>query len=135
MVKDCVPESWKSATLKEIGNVFVVEADVPPTDRLQLPAPVVVSAAAFTVTCSGIGNELTEVGLTLQLPLPEVPEHEIMEHDRFTVPAKPFTEVRLIDCPVVVLPALTVGKDPNLVRQKSGLVLETGRLNCQMPRP
>src|SRR5580704_10067819 len=111
MVKDCVPESWKSATLKESGSVFVVEPDVPPTDRLQLPAPVVARVAAFTVACTGVGNELAEVGLTLQLAVPEVPEHEIMEHDRFTVPAKPFTEVRLIDCPVVVLPALTAGKD------------------------
>jgi hypothetical protein len=135
MVKDCVPESWKSATLKESGSVFVVEPDVPPTDRSQLPAPVVASVAAFTVTCAWIGNELTEVGLTLQLAFPEVPEHEVMEHDKFTVPAKPFTEVRLIDCPVVVLPALTVGNDPEFARQKSGLVLLTGRLNCHIPRP
>src|SRR5580700_7243311 len=99
MVKVCVPESWKSARLKESGSVFVVEPDVPPTDRLQLPAPVVVSAAAFTVTCSGVGNELTEVGLTPQLAVPEVPKHEIMEHDRFTVPTKPFTALRLMDCP------------------------------------
>ena len=135
MVNDCVPESWKSATLNDSGSVFVVEPDVPPTDRSQLPALVVASVAAFTVTCTGFGNELTEVGLALQLALPEVPEHEIIEHDRFTVPAKPFTEVRLIDCPVVVFPALTVGKDPDLLRQKSGLLLLTGRLNCQMPRP
>ena len=135
MVKNCVPDSWKSATLKDSGSVFVVEPDVPPTDRLQLPAPVVASAAAFTVTCAWIGNELTEVGFTLQLALPEVPEHEIMEHDKLTVPEKPLTELRLMDWPVVVLPALTVGNDPEFARQKSGLVLETGRLNCQMPRP
>ena len=115
--------------------MFTVEPEVPPTDRSQLPAPNVASVAAFTVTCTGVGNELTDDGLTLQLPLPEVSEQEIMEHDRFTVPAKPFTEVRLIDCPVVVLPALTVGKEADFVRQKSGLVLLTGRLNCQMPRP
>jgi hypothetical protein len=135
MVKACVPESWKSATLKESGRVFVFEPDVPPTDRSQLPAPVVASVAAFTVTSAWVGNELTEVGLTLQLPLPEVLEHEIMEQDRLTVPAKPFTELRLMDCPVVVLPALTVGNEPEFARQKSGLVLLTGRLNSQIPRP
>src|SRR5580692_8935366 len=108
-------------------SVFVVAPDVPRTAIWELPAP---RGAAFTVTFAAAGNTFTEAGLMPQLPLPE-----IREHDKVTVPINPFKEPTLIGPSVVVLPALTVGKRFDSVRQKPGLLSVRGKLNCHNPRP
>ena len=61
---------------------------------------------AFTVTDTVLGIEVTDAGLTLQLPGPEVKEQV-----RLIVPVNPFDAVTLIGPLVVLLPALTAGKE------------------------
>jgi hypothetical protein len=69
------------------------------------------------VTLTPAGNEFTDAGLTLQLPVPE-----ISEQVRFTVPAKKLIALTVMEPLVVVLPAFTVGKGRGSVRTKSAVV-------------
>ena len=69
------------------------------------------------MTFAPAGNEFTDAGLTLQLPLPE-----IKEHVRFTGPENPLIELTVMEPLVVVLPAFTVGKERGSVRTKSAVV-------------
>src|ERR1700722_15373513 len=73
-------------------------------------------AAAFMVTTRLAGYELTEDGVTLQLPLPPV-----MEQVRLTVPVNPSCDARLMVPLVVVLPAFTTGNATGSLRTKLGL--------------
>jgi len=70
--------------------------------------------AALMVNVAVFGNELTDAGLILQLPL----GREVGQL-RLTVPAKPSCEVIDID-PLPVLPTLTSGKSAGAFIIKSG---------------
>jgi hypothetical protein len=62
--------------------------------------------------------ELTDPGLTLQLPLPETSEQL-----RLMVPLNPLLAVTLIGPLVAVLPTLTAGKEPVSDKAKSATAL------------
>jgi len=70
------------------------------------------------VTRAPAGNEFTDAGLTLQLPLPDTSEQV-----RFTVPVKRLIALTVMEPLVVVLPAFTVGKGTGSVRTKSAVVV------------
>ena len=61
-----------------------------------------------------VGNELTDVGLMLQLFVP------VAVQLRLTMLLKPSCEAIAIEPVVPMLPAFTVGKAPGSVRMKSG---------------
>jgi len=76
----------------------------------------------LTVTFAVVGKEVTALGFTLQLPLPEMSEHV-----RLTIPVKPLAAVILIGPLPALLPAFTVGKAVGELSVKSGLLLRTCR--------
>jgi len=75
------------------------------------------------------GNELTDAGLMLQLPVPYV-----LTQLRLTVPVNPSCDEIVIGPVVPVLPAFTLGKGAASVMTKVGLGTNVHRECCRQRR-